>query len=212
MPFISVPVILDATVYNGFLVDHDATAQSQIQGIKENHVFALARVLVAHHLENDLEIHLLHRHFILGDGEAMVHWEISCPNPDITNGNPPSVSIDVAKVMRCPEVAGEEFHPVMWFSADKDTLIPYEYAFTAKSSCQRRVVNRASTEKLSAFAKDFSAIVWQAGLENLISLKDKSCLAGAEYVAPDIRALFRVPFSIITIPSIYGRIVLTPRI
>lgn len=199
MTFISVPSILAATKYNEFLIDHDATVQSQSRGIKNNYVSALADVLRAHQLENDLEIHLLHRHFLLQEGEAMIHTEIICPLVDIKDGGLPTFSVDIAKAMKCPKAANYHLHPIMWYCAGNNELIPYEYAIASESLSQQRAAVRISSEKLSAFAKEFSALVWEGGLQNLISLKDKSCLAGAEYVAPEFRALFRVPPSIVTL-------------
>jgi hypothetical protein len=199
MTFVSEPAILTASAYNKFLIDHDAAAQSEIRELKKDHVTVLARILCAHHLENDLEIHLLHRHFSLNEGEAMVHWEITCPSVDSFDVKLPSLSIDIAKAMKCPGDAGDQLRPIMWYAADSGTLLPYEYAVSRERLYQRRGVSGVSMEKLSEFAKEFSAAVWVVGLENLVSLKDKSCSTGGEYVAPDIRSLFRIPFSAITL-------------
>lgn len=68
--------ILSARTYNEFLIDHDAAVQSVAANLKSNHVGKLVNILETHGLGNDLEVHLLHRHFELQEDEAIVHKEI----------------------------------------------------------------------------------------------------------------------------------------
>ncbi|KAF8882362.1 hypothetical protein CPB84DRAFT_1750906 [Gymnopilus junonius] len=174
MTFISIPTILAATTYNEFLIDHDATVQLQSRGIKNNYVSTLADVLRTHQLENDLKIHLLHHHFLLQEVEVMIHTEIICPSVNIKDGGLPTFSVNIAKAMKCPKAANYHLHPIMWYCAGNNELIPYEYAIASESLSQQRVAMRISSEKLSAFAKEFSVLVWEGGLQNLILLKDTS--------------------------------------
>jgi hypothetical protein len=186
--------ILPAKSYNKLLIDHDATLKSHTSDLKSKHVATLATILRNHELHDDLEIHLLHRHFLLADGEAIVHKDIIIENTTGTK----DVIIDVAKALPLTANSITQLAPVMWYATNSGNLVSYEYAISALSD-PRRIVNRITSNKWSAFAKDFTECVLGAGLQNLISLKDKSCIAGLEYVAPDVRALFRVPTSIVTL-------------
>jgi hypothetical protein len=70
-------------------------------------------------------------------------------------------------------------------------------AVNTENTTTTRVAATQCTDKLDSFAKEFSRELFKRGLNSLISLKDKSCLSGHEYVAPDIRVLFRMPTSIV---------------
>lgn len=50
-----------------------------------------------------------------------------------------------------------------------------------------------------AFALKFCAHVQATGLQGIVSLKDKFCMSGGEFVVPSKSALFRVPSSIINL-------------
>jgi len=202
MVFTSAIEVLPAVAYNNLPTDHEAKSQSEARDLKTAHVATLIGILRAHKLEGDLEIHLLHRHFQLQDGEAIIHKEISLggKDPDI-----PGVKIDIAKVMKCPDHLTTFLAPVMWYSAEVEKLVPYEYAIDLTPQ-PNRAASKVPTSKLDTFAKDFSAYVWGAGLQNLVSLKDKSCVAGFEYVAPEFQALFKVPNSIVNLQTNSGLI------
>lgn len=43
----------------------------------------------------------------------------------------------------------------------------------------------------------FASYVQSAGIADLVSLKNKQCISGGEYVAPDARVLFLVQMSFI---------------
>jgi hypothetical protein len=63
--------------YNKLLIDRDAsTLKSHTSDLKSKHVATLATILPNRELHDDLEIHLLHRHFLLADGEAIVDKDI----------------------------------------------------------------------------------------------------------------------------------------
>lgn len=188
--------ILPAALYNKLLVDHDATSQAEEMNIKCVELHSLVAILRAHKLEDDLEVHVLHRHFLLEQGEALVHTEIALEN---VNKGASSFTIDVAKAMKCPEDSSSYLTPVMWYTGQNGELVSYEYAVRNDTSDKRHVAKRISSEKFEAFGKDFAAHVWGAGLQHLISLKDKSCIPGYEYPSTALRCLFRVPTLMVTL-------------
>jgi hypothetical protein len=149
-------------------------------------------IIKAHGLEGELEVHVLHRHFELQAGEALVHKEIHLEIE-------PSVVIDVAKAMKCPSDSATQLIPVMWSTKDRQ-MVPYEYAVRMNSKYPtRRVVDTVPWEKLQAFANEFSNYVCDSGLQDVVSLKDKSCVTGLEFVAYESRALFKVPASLVNL-------------
>ena len=48
--------------------------------------------------------------------------------------------------------------------------------------------------------------MWANGLQNLVSLKDKACHSGLEFIAYESRALFRIPSSVVKLKSDAGLI------
>jgi hypothetical protein len=70
----------------------------------------------------------------------------------------------------------------MRYATNSGRLVAYEYAISGQSD-PRRITNGITSNEWTAFAKDFTEYVWGAGLQNLISLKDESCIAGPEYIA-----------------------------
>jgi len=73
---------------------------------------------------------------------------------------------------------------------------PYEFA--AQEGAPREIAH-LSTKVWNDFSHDFCHQLKAYGLEHLVSLKDKSCVNGAEYVVPSTRALFRVPMHVINL-------------
>ena len=53
------------------------------------------------------------------------------------------------------------------------------------------------SETWNSFSQEFSAYVHLAGIADIVSLKDKSCINGGEYVVPSMQVLFRVPMEAI---------------
>lgn len=192
-------IILAAQSYNELLIDHEATTQSALLNLKSSHVGELVKILETHDLDGDLEIHLLHRHFELQDGEAIVHKEIIVATEDHC------VILDVAKAIKCPAESTMHLSPIMWYASQKGIITPYEYATRSKSSTLR-VMDRVPLLKLKSFAKEFSSYVWAAGLQHLVSLKDKSCPSGLEFIAYESRALFRIPSSLVKLENDRGLI------
>src|SRR5438874_1471451 len=62
---------------------------------------ALAKILDIHGVSNYVELHLLHRHFILREGEAMLHKPLVIPSSD----GDTSITVDIAKAVPCPSSA-----------------------------------------------------------------------------------------------------------
>jgi len=160
------------------------------------HLPTLTRILQEHELQDELEIHLLHRHFSLEEGEIIVHKEMSIDKEPLIEGL--KILVDVAKPLKVSENLKGQLTPILWYSARNGNIVPYEYAISIPDDA-RRAVNKISSKKWSAFTTDFAEYLWRAGLQDLVSLKDKSCISGLEYVAPDDRALFRVPEAIVTL-------------
>ncbi|TAQ84023.1 hypothetical protein B7494_g7657 [Chlorociboria aeruginascens] len=202
MTHINVDSVLPAEVYNRLLIDHDATEKSALQQLKSQHVPALAKILAVHGVSDYVELHLLHRHFILEEGEAMVHKPLSIPGSD----GDTSITIDIAKAVPCPNSSKPSLFPLMWMASSTGGLVAYEYGVLENGSPQPRNIMDISQETWDAFARDFCAHVQTTGLQDIVSLKDKSCMSGGEYVVPSERALFRVPSSIINLQAGSGLI------
>jgi hypothetical protein len=197
MAHITVDKVLSAEVYNSLLIDHDATEQAARLQLKSNHVPDLAKILAIHGVSDYVELHLLHRHFILQEGEAILHKPCVIPGSD---GNT-SITVDIAKAVPCLNLAKPSLFPLMWMASSTGGLVPYEYGALEDGSSQHRKVKDISQETWEAFAQDFSAHVQAIGIQDIVSLKDKSCATGGEYVVPSMRALFRIPYSIINLQA-----------
>jgi hypothetical protein len=202
MAHITVDTVLPADVYNRLLIDHDATEQAARFQLKSCHVPALAKILATHGVSDYVELHLLHRHFILQEGEAMLH------KPCVISGSDEntSITVDIAKAVPCLNLAKPSLFPLMRMVSSTGGLVAYEYGALEVGSSQHRKIKDISQETWKAFDQDFSAHVQAIGLQDIVSLKDKSCATGGEYVAPSMRALFRIPYSIINLQASSGLI------
>ena len=56
-----------------------------------------------------------------------------------------------------------------------------------------------SPKTWDSLAQEFSAYVYSTGIEDIVSVKDKSCINGGEYVVPSMRVLFRVPTEVVNL-------------
>lgn len=187
------PKILPALEYNKFFLDHDATCKAEALNLKSSHAANLINIIKACGLEAELEVHVLHRHFELEGGEALVHKEIHLETD-------PRVVIDVAKAIKCPCDSATQLTPVMWYFTKDRKMVPYEYTVRMNSKYPTgRVADTVPCEKLQAFASEFSNYVCENGLQDVVSLKDKSCVMGLEFVAYESRALFKVPASLVNL-------------
>jgi hypothetical protein len=194
--------ILPAEAYNRLLIDHDATEKSALLQLKFQHVPALAKILAAHGVSDYVELHLLHRHFILQEGEVMLHRPLVIPGSD----GDASITLDIAKAVPCPNSPNSSLFPLMWMASSTSGLVAYEYGALNNESSQPRKIMDISYEIWDAFAQEFCAHVQATGLQDIVSLKDKSCMSGGEYVVPSKRVLFRVPSSIIDLQAGSGLI------
>jgi hypothetical protein len=190
MSHIAVNSILPAEVYNRLIIDHDATQRSEQLELKLKHIPALSAILLAHGVADSVELHLLHRHFILQDGEALVHRTLEISG----SGDDSSIRVDIAKATSCPESVKGSLVPLLWM-ASHGSLIAYEYGLQAE---QPKVAG-ISSETWKSFSHEFSVYVHSAGIADIVSLKDKSCINGGEYVAPTMRTLFRVPMEAVNL-------------
>jgi hypothetical protein len=73
MAHITINTVLQAEIYNHLLIDYDVTKQAARLQLKSFYVPALAGILAIHGVLGYLELHLLHRHFIIQEGEEIVH-------------------------------------------------------------------------------------------------------------------------------------------
>jgi hypothetical protein len=110
MTHITVDSVLPAKGYIGLLIDHDATEQAALLHLKSQHLPALAKILAVHGISDYVELHLLHRHFILQEGEAMLHKRCVIPGSD----GDTSLTADIAKAVPCPNFATPSLFPLMW--------------------------------------------------------------------------------------------------
>lgn len=198
MSRLNIDSILPTEIYNHLLIDHEATEQSALLQLKEHHVLALASILTAHGLSDHIELHLLHRHFSLEEGEAMVHKAIDISGSD--GGNP--IMVDIAKAVPTPGAAKASLIPLMWMASTDGGLVAYEYGTLERGSYEaRKKLADVPRKAWDAFAQDFHAHLEANGLQHIVSLKDKSCVRGGEYVVPSMRALFRIPDSVINLQA-----------
>ena len=193
MSHLSVDSIISADAYNDLLMDHEASERAALVGLKHNFLPALSAILKAHGVADLVELHLLHRHFSLSEGEALVHKTVAI------SGSPqlPDINVDIAKVVPCPESLKSALIPILWMASPKDGLVAYEYSLSGSVNLLESAESKVPSEVWNSFGKAFAAHVYQKGIADVVSLKSKRCLNGGEYVAPDQRVLFRVPMSVV---------------
>ena len=118
----------------------------------------------------------------------MVHRTLEVPGSNNLN----STCIDIAKAMDCVEPVTSSLVPLLWMASSGNDLSAYEYGLDRSLGSHKRAIESLSSEAWIAVERDFSAQVHAAGIADLVSLKDKQCINGGEYVVPDMRVLFRV--------------------
>ncbi|CAG9954309.1 unnamed protein product [Clonostachys rosea f. rosea IK726] len=187
--------ILPAKVYNSLIVDHEATERAELVELKQKHLPSLFKLLVTHGVDHLVEVHLLHRHFTLHEGEALVHRTLYIAGSE----GLPGIHVDVAKAVSCPQSIDPFLIPLLWMASSDGALIAYEYGLQDRESARKRIATDISSEKWISFAQNFSTYVHSAGIADIVSLKDKSCVTGGEYVVPGMRVLFRVPTEVINL-------------
>ncbi|KAL9609307.1 MAG: hypothetical protein Q9167_005911 [Letrouitia subvulpina] len=189
MSHLFVNSILPADTYNRLIIDHEATERAELLKMKHEHLPALFRILTLHGVADFLELHLLHRHFALQEGEAVVHRTFEIPaSEDI-----PGICVDIAKAMYCPKPTKSSLVPLLWMVSSNDSLVAYEYGLQDFAGSHKQATTNISSETWSSLAKDISHYVRSAGIADVVSLKDKRCINGGEYVVPSTRVLFRIP-------------------
>ncbi|KAL7823713.1 hypothetical protein V8C26DRAFT_383635 [Trichoderma gracile] len=73
------------------------------------------------------------------------------------------------------------------------SLVAYEYGLRKFAKSSEALAINISPGTWDSFAQEFSAYVRSAGIAEIVSLKEKGCINGGEYVVPSMRVLFRVP-------------------
>ncbi|KAI4136670.1 MAG: hypothetical protein L6R39_007673 [Caloplaca ligustica] len=189
MSHLSVDSIISAGAYNRLLVDHEASERAVLLDLKRKLLPALSTILNTHGVADSVELHLLHRHFMLQEGEAVVHKTLEIPScPDL-----PGTSVDLAKAISCPESVKTALVPLLWMASPNGNLVAYEYGLRGSLGSHEPADASIPLEVWSSFAAAFAAHVHSAGIADIVSLKNKQCINGGEYVAPDMRVLFRLP-------------------
>ncbi|KAJ8125627.1 hypothetical protein O1611_g8011 [Lasiodiplodia mahajangana] len=195
MSHTTVDSILSATAYNRLIIDHKATECAEFLELKRKHLPTLFQILAAHGVTEFVEPHLLHRHFLLREGEAVVHRTLEVPGPKENA----SICVDIAKAMSCPESIKSSLVPLLWMASSNGTLIAYEYGLREWAKSPKQAIANISSQTWNSFAQEFAIYVHSAGVADIVSLKDKSCVNGGEYVVSDMRVLFRVPTEVISL-------------
>ncbi|KAF2415890.1 hypothetical protein EJ08DRAFT_739687 [Tothia fuscella] len=196
MSHIAVSSILPTKAYNNLMIDHKANERAELLDLKYKHLPALSKILAAHEVADFVELHLLHRHFSLREGEVVVHKTLRIPSQydrDIVT------SVDIAKVISCSETIKASLAPILWMSSSNSSLVAYEYGLLESANPPKQSVASISLKTWDLFSHDFSAYVHSENIADIVSLKDKSYMQGGEYVVPDMRVVFRVPIGPITL-------------
>ncbi|KAL7620889.1 hypothetical protein AAE478_008199 [Parahypoxylon ruwenzoriense] len=189
MSHIAIDSILPASVYNRLVIDHEATERAEFLELRRKHLPALFKILASHGVADFVELHLLHRHFLLQEGEAVVHRTLEVPGSE----EGASICVDIAKAVSCLESIKSSLVPLLWMASSNGSLIAYEYGLQRWAKSPERTMVNISSQTWDSFAQEFSTYVHSAGVADIVSLKDKSCISGGEYVVPSMRVLFRVP-------------------
>ncbi|KAL8940547.1 MAG: hypothetical protein Q9211_002230 [Gyalolechia sp. 1 TL-2023] len=193
MSYLSIDTIISAGAYNRLPIDHDATERAVLLDLKRKLLPPLSTILDRYGVNDSVELHLLHRHFTLHAGEAVVHKTVTLP------GSPylPDIDVDIAKAIECPEPLKAALIPLLWMASPSGDLVAYEYGLRGSVGSHKLAKTGIPSEVWTSFAAAFSAHVHFAGIADIVSLKNKHCISGGEYVAPDMRVLFRVPMTAI---------------
>ena len=96
---ITVDSVLSANDYNKLVIDHDATDRAEQLDLKKNHLSGIFDIIAKHGLGEAVDPHLLHRHFALHKGEAVLRRTLDIP----ASGGIASLCVDLAKAMTCTD-------------------------------------------------------------------------------------------------------------
>ncbi|KAM3485674.1 hypothetical protein MY8738_001204 [Beauveria namnaoensis] len=184
-----IDTIIPAKLYNSFLIDHDATQRAEVVGLKNSHVPRLIEILEKHKLCELLEPHLLHRHFDLQEGEILVHRDLHVEG----DSNHAPINIGIAKMMEVNDSIKNGLVPLLWMVSTECNLVAYEFGIKETLNTVDTKIKAVSTNKWSSFIEEFTNYVQSNDLSDIVSLKNRGCLSGGEYVSPSQRALFRIP-------------------
>lgn len=164
--------IVSHITYNNFLLEHNATEQAELLKLMENYVVPLAGLLEKRNVSEYVDLHLLHKHFDLEDDEVIMHRELHIPTVDSRQ----DLTVDIAKAVSYHTVNGTRaLVPVSWMASPSGFLVPYEFA--AQEGTARKIA-QLPTKVWNDFSQEFCSQLKAWDLENLVSLKDKSCING----------------------------------
>ncbi|TQV95456.1 hypothetical protein IF1G_06443 [Cordyceps javanica] len=171
--------LIQAKLYNSFLIDHDATHRSEVVGLKKNHVPRLIEILEKHKLCELLEPHLLHRHFDLQEGEILVHRDLHV----VGDSSHATVDIGIAKMIEVYDPIKHGLVPLLWMISTEGNLVAYEFGIKETLNTVDTKIKAVPADKWSSFIEEFTNYVQSNGLSDIVSLKNRGCLNGGEYTA-----------------------------
>ena len=114
---------LPAEAYNSLIIDHEAVGRSEHVQLKKAHLPFLFKLLITHGVADVVEPHLLHRHFVLQEGKALVRRTLEIRG----SGTLSNICVDVAKPLPCSESTKACLVPLLWMAPSSSTLVAYEY-------------------------------------------------------------------------------------
>ncbi|KID93246.1 hypothetical protein MAJ_10788, partial [Metarhizium majus ARSEF 297] len=181
--------VVPAELYNSFLIDHDATERAAAVGLRDNHIPRLYAILEKHKLSDLLEPHLLHRHFELHEGEILVHRDLHVAG----DSSYAPTKIGIAKMMEVDESVKKNLVPLLWMVSTEGNLVAYEFGIKETPNAVDCKIKTIPAAMWASFIEEFASYVQSNDLADIVSLKNRGCLNGGEYVSPSQRALFRIP-------------------
>ena len=134
MSHISVDNVVSSKAYSNPIIDHEATERAESLDQKCKLHSSLQQLLHSHGAADFVELHLLHKHFEIWDGEAIVQKPLSAPESD----DVAAVNIDIAKVRICKEPASSALTLLLWMtSLTGDGLVADEYGLSVSQVFDR---------------------------------------------------------------------------
>ncbi|KAL8975303.1 MAG: hypothetical protein Q9197_000471 [Variospora fuerteventurae] len=129
-----------------------------------------------------------------GPQQSAIHDNVK----DNVIANRPKFFLSLEVETAPPNRLNESLSPLLWMASSNGRLEAYEYGLPALG-LHTAPKPRISSEMWDSFASAFAAHVHAAGIADIVSLKSKQRINGGEFVAPDMRVLFRLPMEAIEV-------------
>ncbi|KAM0737812.1 hypothetical protein ACQRIT_007816 [Beauveria bassiana] len=123
------------------------------------------------------------------EGEILVHRDLHVEG----DSNHAPINIGIAKMMEVNDSIKNGLVPLLWMVSTEGNLVAYEFGIQETLNTVDTKIKAVSTNKWSSFIEEFTNYVQSNDLSDIVSLKNRGCLSGGEYVSPSQRALFRIP-------------------